>query len=596
MQSGTSTRELISHCFNRWIVRTHVYALTRLGVCLVISFSLGCASTNQSASTKQARDINTEKNLLQNNEREINNGQGTLEFDISDVVGRPLHVKVKLVAESGAPPILLEMESGTGTTTLPSGTYTSYVYTFDSGIPYLIDFRKLNITDNQITYLPVALLEGSAGARTLRDFDRDHDLAIDTLELKAGTDPADASSVPGLTAYTWPSPVLNKEAGWYKGELQVHSTYGAGSQSVSELIKIAEKMGLDFLAITDRNTLDAAFDPKFKSKSTVLIPAMEWGSDSKGVALIYAPRTFPHTTDSTPEAQAISILAQAQGGIFAIAHPCFPTSPWQWNLDYINAIQGWCRDWRGAPPMSLQQITESSLLERKDGKLLHSLANAASTPGRSANGQATLFWDLELKRGLKAALIAGSNSSSPAVPMASPVTYVYAQEKSLRGILDGIRRGRTVVARDLDAPRVYFTADILNNGKVESMIGGVVPLRQPTRFIVYVEGGLGTRLEILMNGLPIRSTRVDSNKLTYSFVITPESYSVFRVRIVEESTEFGFDLLEMLTMTGAIYAQEVIVVDEDGNELTWVEIENDYADPSTLGRQLPGDPNRYELK
>ena len=577
-------------------MRTCVYILTRLGIGLCVALCIGCASTAPSASTKKTRAVNSEKNQLQNNELGKYRGQGTLEVDISDVVGRPLDAKVKLVPESGAPPILLQIENGVGTTTLPSGIYTSYVYVYDRGIPYLIDFRKLDLAHNQTTYLPVVLLEGSAGARTLRDFDRDYDLAIDTVELKAGTDPTDAASVPGLTAYTWPSPVLNDEAGWYKGELQVHSTYGAGSQSVSELIRIAERMRLDFLAITDRNTLDAAFDPKFKSKSTVLIPAMEWGSDSKGVALVYAPRTFPHATDSNSEAQAISIRAQAQGGIFAIAHPCFPTSPWQWDLAYVNAIQGWCRDWRGPPPMSLQRITNVALLERKDGKLLHSLANAAATPGHSANGQATLFWDMELRRGLKAGLIAGSNSSSPKVPMASPVTWVYAQEKSLRGILEGIRRGRTVVARDLNAPRVFFTADILNNGKVESMIGGVVPLRQPTRFIVDVEGGLGTRLEILRNGIPIRSTRVESDQLTYSFVLTPETYSAFRVRIVGESTEFGFDLLEMLTMTGAIYAQEIVVVDEDGNELSWVEIENDYADPNLLGRELPDDPGRFEFR
>ncbi|MCH7959754.1 MAG: hypothetical protein IID08_06470, partial [Candidatus Hydrogenedentes bacterium] len=191
---------------------------------------------------------------------------------------------------------------------------------------------------------------------------------------------------------------------------------------------------------------------------------------------------------------------------------------------------------------------------------------------------------------------AGSNSSSPVVPMASPVTYVYAVEKSLRGILDGIRRGRTVVARDLNAPRLYFTADILNDGKVESMLGGSVPLRQPTRFIVEVEGAKGTRLEVLMNGLPIRSMRIESDHLTYSFVMTPDTYSVLRVRILGEPTGPGFDILEMLTMTSAIYAQEIVVLDEDGNELTWVEIENDYADPEALRKQLPPDPDRFEIK
>jgi len=592
LRSETANFEAESWCLER----SHVCALPRLAVYLSVALCIGCASTTPAANTKKARDANPEKSPAQNGDPEINIGQGTIEFDISDVVGRRLHVKVKLKAESGAPPIVFDLEDGLGITTVAAGTYTSYVYTYENGIPYLIDFRNLRVVNNQTVYLPVSLLEGSAGARPLSDFDADYDLAIDTVELKAGTDPRDAASVPGLPAYTWPSPVLKDEAGWYSGELQVHSNYGAGSQSVSELVRNAERMGLDFLAITDRNTLDAPLDPDFKSRSVVLIPAMEWGDESRGVALVYAPRTFPHETDSVPEAQAISIRVQAQGGIFAIAYPCFPTSPWQWGLRYVNAIQGWCRDWRGVPPMSLQQITDESILLRKDGKLIHSLANAAATPGRSANGQSTLFWDLELKRGLKASIIAGSNSSSPVVAMASPVTYVYAREKSLRGILDGIRRGRTVVAKDLNAPRLYFTADVLNNGKIESMIGGIVPLRHPTRFIVEVEGAKGTRLEVLMNGLPIRSMRIESDHLTYSFVMTPDTYSVLRVRILGEPTEPGFDILEMLTMTSAIYAQEVVVLDEDGNELTWVEIENDYADPQALREQLPPDPGRFEIK
>ena len=584
--------EMNSGRFNR----SHVYDLLRLAIGLSVAVCIGCASSTPVSSTKKTRDDNSEKSQSLSKPQENKVGQGTIEFDITDVVGRPLHAKVKLVAESGATPIVFELDEGIGTTTVASGNYTSYVYTYENGIPYLIDFRKLSVANNQTTYLPVSLLEGSAGARPLSDFDADYDLAIDTVELKAGTDPRDAASIPGLSAYTWPSPVLKDQAGWYSGELQVHSNYGRGSQSVSQLVRIAERMGLDFLAITDRNTLDAPLDPDFKSRSVVLIPAMEWGDESRGVALVYAPRTFPQETDSVPEAQAISIRVQAQGGIFAIAYPCFPTSPWQWGLRYVNAIQGWCRDWRGVPPMSLQQITDESILERRNGKLIHSLANAAATPGRSANGQSTLFWDLELKRGLKAGIIAGSNSSSPVVPMASPVTYVYALEKSLRGILDGIRRGRTIVAKDLNAPRLYFTADVLNNGKVEIMLGGSVPLRQPTRFIVDVEGGKGTRLEVLMNGLPIRSMRIKSDQLTYSFVMTPDTYSVLRVRILGESTGPGFDILEMLTMTSAIYAQEIVVLDEDGNELTWVEIENDYADPEALREQLPPEPSRFEIK
>ncbi|HQE84052.1 MAG TPA: hypothetical protein PLM14_13710, partial [Candidatus Hydrogenedentes bacterium] len=266
--------------------------------------------------------------------------------------------------------------------------------------------------------------------------------------------------------------VLDTKAGWYKGELHARSSYGGGSESVGGLVKRAEKSGLDFLAITDLNTMEACKDPAFTSKSVVLIPAMEWGDSKRGYALIYGPQTEPERADTFAHAQALVRRVQMQGGIFAIAHPCFRDAPWQWGLQYVNAIEVWCRDWRSMPPVMLSDLDQDlqargeKRLERDpktgrdipgkyiEGKPLYPIAQAAATTHLAANAKAEIFWDAHLNSGLRVSPIGGSMSSAGNVPLGRPITYVFAYEKSVAGILTGLRQGRTFVSRGPDGPTV----------------------------------------------------------------------------------------------------------------------------------------------
>lgn len=568
--------------------------------------SEGLLETVHAASPQPSRDVD-----------------GIVAFDITDILGRDLAAKAELRSEGDGARVMVPIPSGRAEIRHPVGPVVAYVWVYDQDVPVLVDVQDIVVRKDERAYVLVTLLEGSSGNRRLLAFDQDFDLALDRVEIKVGTDPTDASSIPGVRAFEWESPVLSANSRWYRGELHTHSTYGTGSETVAELVKRAERLGLDFLAITDRNTMDAASDRAFRSKSVVLIPALEWGNDEMGVALVYRPGTFPAMASNFAEAQALSIRVQVQGGIFAIAHPCFPTAPWQWNLRYVNAVEVWCRDWSRVPPMGPAQLQER-LRERKDGRRVHAMAIAAATQGRSANGQAALFWDLEMNRGLKAGVIGGSHSASPKVAMASPVTYVYAREKSLDAIIEGIRRGQTTVSRSLDGPTVSLSADILNDGRINAHGGGFVPLHVPTRFIVEVQRGKGKKLQVLLNGLPIRSMTIDSNELTYAFVEVPDSYAVYRAQVLDdaaatraantttkkrkkESSTGGdrgrfatgdrfFGRIEMLAMCSPIYAQEVIAVGPGGADDLWVRIENEYFNPATAGRFLPRDPSATELK
>jgi len=525
----------------------------------------------------------------------VKGGEGRIKFDITDTIGRPLAARGVVEFGDGEGQIVLEMPGGVGTLQSPLGPARVRVYVYDEGVPVLVSIDDIVVKAGVSSFVLVTLLEGSKETGPLRRYDQDFDLALDSFELAYGTDPLDPASIPGEKGFVWKLDTLKAEPGWYRGELHSSSLYGRGQESVAQLVKRAEDLGLDFLAITDRNSLDSALDADFVSDKVVLIPAMEWGDDRRGVALIYGPRTLVPLTDNVSEGQAMLVRVQAQGGIVAIAHPCFPTNPWLWGFSHMNAVEGWCRDWGAAPPMVLGQL-DARNLERKDGKLLHSIAVAAATKGKSANGQAVLFWDLEINQGLQAGIIAGSRTSHPKVAMASPITYVYANEKSLRGILEGLRQGRTFVSSGPDGPRVDFIADVLDDGLNYVSIGGVIPINQETRFYVTVTGAKGKRLEVLYNGLPNRVFTINEDEAVYNFVDFPSALGSYRVRVVDTPTDPYFEFVEMHAMTSAIYAREVVSVDPTGRA-SWIPLKSEYVRPEDLEENIRGygDPSDSEL-
>jgi hypothetical protein len=224
-------------------------------------------------------------------------------------------------------------------------------------------------------------------------------------------------------------------------------------------------------------------------------------------------------------------------------------------------VEIWCREWNKVPPMSLEQLGED-FKDRINGKLVHSIAFAAASPGLSANGQASVFYDSELLRGLKAAAIAGSRTASPDVPMGQPITYVFAKEKSVRGILDGLRNGRTYITAGPKGPKLYGGVDLLKDGTIDLSFGGVMPLMIPAKFEVVVENAKGKTVQILLNGYPLISKDITNNAFALRFDVTPENYSVYRLRVIDKAKKNPFGMVDVLAMSSPIYAQDVNVKDE----------------------------------
>lgn len=488
------------------------------------------------------------------------NNTGSLSVALTNIANTALDGRVE-VYDGNKRVATIPVSKGTGQGALPAGAHRAYVYAIEDGIPLMVTAMDINIAAGKTVPITYSVVEGAAGKRMLRDFDRDFDMAIDRAEIEAGTNPEDPASIPGREKMTFPSQPLNKKKQWLRGELHAQSKYGQGTESVGELVRRAEALNLDFLAIADPNTLEAAADPEFTSKSVVLIPALAWGDPKRGYALIYGPQTFPDSASTHTHAQAVARLTQAQGGIFAIAHPCFPETGWKLYVPYANATQVWCREWNRVPPASLETLPGDLKAKTRKNDLIHSIAAAVATRNLSANGQAALFWDYELVQGRKEAPIAGSMTGSPKVPMAQPVTYILADEKSVKGVIDGLRQGRTFVSSGLDGPQVAFDADAMRDGTVDVGMGGAVPIGVAVDLIAGVSNAKGKKLEILYNGLPIFSRRIDEESVVAKVPQKPEAYSVYRMRVVEPAEPGSpYGSVKVAAMSSPIYAEGIIVV------------------------------------
>ncbi|HQE84053.1 MAG TPA: hypothetical protein PLM14_13715, partial [Candidatus Hydrogenedentes bacterium] len=85
-------------------------------------------------------------------------------------------------AQDGTQSYLLRVPEGSAIGECPLGKFTAYTYVYELGVPILVDVREIVVDAGVMASLPLTLIEGSAGQRTLLAFDADRDLVLDRIE------------------------------------------------------------------------------------------------------------------------------------------------------------------------------------------------------------------------------------------------------------------------------------------------------------------------------------------------------------------------------------------------------------------------------
>ncbi|CAM3402413.1 CehA/McbA family metallohydrolase [Isoptericola cucumis] len=214
---------------------------------------------------------------------------------------------------------------------------------------------------------------------------------------------------------------------WFAGDLHAHSTHSDGEQSLGELAALAVGNGLDFLAVTEHNTV--SHHPLLAgvgaAHGITLLPGQEV-TTARGHANAFGDIGWVDFRE--PPDRWVAGVAE-RGGVLSINHPLQEEWAWQHPLAALpDALELWHVSWFQQP-------------------------------------RATAPWTLLSRWRDDVTLLGGSDYHHPRhgyLPGA-PVTWVAAEENSPEGILDGIRAGRTTITRlpTPDAPALVRLGDDL---------------------------------------------------------------------------------------------------------------------------------------
>lgn len=141
----------------------------------------------------------------------------------------------------------------------------------------------------------------------------------------------------------------------YAGVIHVHTAYSDGSGTLAEIIESAQANKLDFVIITDHNTIKAKEKGAEGWYNNTLVLVGEEITHSAGHCLVLNLPTSIHSNGKTPTEYLREI--NLKGGLSFIAHPNvkgkwlfgIPDASWKegWNIPEFTGIELWSflEDW-----------------------------------------------------------------------------------------------------------------------------------------------------------------------------------------------------------------------------------------------------------
>ncbi|MBM0107734.1 CehA/McbA family metallohydrolase [Steroidobacter sp. S1-65] len=317
---------------------------------------------------------------------------------------------------------------------------------------------------------------------------------------------------------TQPEP-LRAEAGWYRGDLHMHSSHSDGSCASKSgtrrvpcplflTLDAAAERGLDFVAVTEHNTNShvkelTALQPYFDR--TLLIPGMEM-TTFQGHANAFnlrEPLDFRVGSQQVPDWNSLLTRAKAKGALVSINHPRVPTG---------EACMG-C-GWSPQPAADLSLVQAVEVVNGYDVD-----SPTAGIP----------FWHEQLQKGHRLTAIGGSDThdikSRRAATVGVPTTVVYARELSVDGIVEGIRAGNVFI--DTAGTRDRKLEMTARHGQSTVSMGGELrlPLNQPATFTVRVEQIPDGSIEVIRDGAIAQRSPIPAATHSWSFEETSDGKS-----------------------------------------------------------------------
>ncbi len=326
---------------------------------------------------------------------------------------------------------------------------------------------------------------------------------IDITLRNAPTLPPQMQRMP----YTAQAPIKN-EARWYAGDFHTHSIEsGDAKPQIPAMIAFAKSRGLDFIELSDHNTTaQLDFYAADRPSDFLLFPGVEYTTYQGHANGIAATKWVDHKVG----VNGATILDAArafhtQGALFSINHP---------TLEVGDVCIG-CAWKHDLPADQIDAVEIETGGYRQAGVLF--------------NRSAIAFWDALCAKGRHAAAIGGSDDHSGGIvvgfrdsPIGSPTTMVFADELSVQGILDGIKKGRTVVKlQDPTDPMIEFDAEGRDGDTVHA---------KSTVAHAKITGAMGQAFHWVKNGSAMDDIVVDKDPFLIDLPVTPPPSGEDRIR------------------------------------------------------------------
>jgi len=211
---------------------------------------------------------------------------------------------------------------------------------------------------------------------------------------------------------------------WLAGDLHTHTVHSDGKLTVPELAALAARRGLDFLAVTDHNTVShhAELAAAARRYGIILVPGQEVRTDGGHAGALGDVGWI----DFREEPDAWLDATEAAGGLLSVNHP-------------FAGPLSWARPMRRRPP--LLEVWHWSWLD--------------------------LRWNLPLSWWLAwdpAAIPVGGSDwhqEGSDAPPGRPTTWVECEGDQPADVLDGLRAGRVAISAERAGPVLLRHDDAL---------------------------------------------------------------------------------------------------------------------------------------
>lgn len=234
----------------------------------------------------------------------------------------------------------------------------------------------------------------------------------------------------------------SRRPGWFRGELHSHTYHSDAPGSIEELVAEARAAGLDFLAVTDHNTVShlpylAACPPDL-----VLVPGVEVTNYNGHMNVWGVTDALDWRRQRPSDMAALVEQARRRGWICSASHPVVPGMDWRYGYDLaLDCLEVW------------------------------------HGPSGAFNVLTLETWEQLLRAGRRVVAVGGGDyHAGKEYWLARPTVYVRAEDLTVTALLDGLRGGHVVITEhegpwiELEVEhegRIYGPGDSAPAGRVQ---------------------------------------------------------------------------------------------------------------------------------